>query len=204
MRLVLAAHGTRDPAGAQTVESLARAVRHRLPEVPVVVGYADVRRPTVAEVTEERSIVVPAFLGNGYHVRVDVPAQVGGRGRVTSALGPDPDLVGVVRDRLVEAGWTGEPVVLAAAGSREVGVRAEVEKVAGLLGEMLGVRVRVGYVMGRPTVGEMVEKGWAVGSWLLAPGVFHRMVSEYGPVVGAPLGDHPAVVDLIVRRFLSV
>jgi sirohydrochlorin ferrochelatase len=42
----------------------------------------------------------------------------------------------------------------------------------------------------------------AVASWLLAPGLFHRDVSSSGAeVVADPLGAHPRVVDLIVRRY---
>ncbi|EHR49286.1 hypothetical protein SacmaDRAFT_0993, partial [Saccharomonospora marina XMU15] len=37
--------------------------------------------------------------------------------------------------------------------------------------------------------------------WLLAPGLFQRRLAGAGAdVVAAPLGAHPAVVDLVLRR----
>jgi sirohydrochlorin ferrochelatase len=42
----------------------------------------------------------------------------------------------------------------------------------------------------------------AVASWLLAPGLFQRRLDESGAdVVAGPLSDHPAVVELVVRRY---
>jgi sirohydrochlorin ferrochelatase len=42
----------------------------------------------------------------------------------------------------------------------------------------------------------------AVGSWLRAPGLFQRKLVEAGAeVVAEPLGVHPSVVDLILRRY---
>jgi len=42
----------------------------------------------------------------------------------------------------------------------------------------------------------------AVAAYLLAPGLFHdQLWLSSGTWVSAPLGDHPAVADLIVERF---
>ncbi len=42
----------------------------------------------------------------------------------------------------------------------------------------------------------------AVAAYLLAPGLFHdRLWLSSGTWVSGPLGDHPAVADLIVDRF---
>jgi hypothetical protein len=42
----------------------------------------------------------------------------------------------------------------------------------------------------------------AVASWLLAPGVFHGSLAECGAdVVSGPIGAHPLVVDVLVRRY---
>ncbi|MGH3881359.1 MAG: sirohydrochlorin chelatase, partial [Actinophytocola sp.] len=130
MTLLLAAHGTRDPAGPTTIESLASAVRERLPGVRVAVAYADVRPPDIATALASPPfppgespvpVVVPAFLAAGYHVHVDIPEQIRRSGRpaiLTPPLGPS--LAPVAHERLVEAGWRrGDPVVLAAAGSAD-------------------------------------------------------------------------------------
>jgi sirohydrochlorin ferrochelatase len=109
--LVLAAHGTGDPAGIAELDRLASLVALRLPGVAVRVGYVDVLGPSVAAVLSEVDgpvTLVPLFLANGYHVRADIPAAVADAGRrditVTPALGPDPALVDVALDRLRAAG----------------------------------------------------------------------------------------------------
>ncbi|HET6499904.1 MAG TPA: CbiX/SirB N-terminal domain-containing protein, partial [Amycolatopsis sp.] len=77
--LVLVAHGTRAPEGARVVEELACRVRAEA-GVSVRVAYADVRQPDVTTVLDSirghQAVVIPAFLAAGYHVRVDLPAQI--------------------------------------------------------------------------------------------------------------------------------
>jgi sirohydrochlorin ferrochelatase len=211
MTLILVAHGTRDPAGARTIASLASLVAARLP-VEVRVAYADVRAPDVTAVLSEvdgPAVVVPAFLSSGYHVRVDVPAQVARSGRdavVTPAFGPAPELVSAAYSRLVAAGWRpGDEVVLAAAGSSDPRALAEVAQAARLLASRVGAPVRIGYATGSPRIDSVVARSRgrvAVASWLLAPGQFHRAAAASGAaVVAAPIGAHPAVADLVVARY---
>lgn len=204
--LVLAAHGTRDPAGARVVADLAARVRKRLPGVRVEVAYADVRQPDVATALDGLgpAVVVPAFLANGYHVRVDIPDQVAGRAVITPAFGPASGLVAAAHERLREAGWRGERIVLAAAGSTDPRARADVAEAAGMLAVRTGVEVRVGYAMGSPKIAEVVEDGWAVASWLLAPGLFHRIARASAEVVAEPLGTHRHVVDLVAARYRGI
>lgn len=213
--LVLVAHGTRDPAGAQVAVAVADGVRARLPGTRVEVAFADVRAPdltTVLREVDEPAVVVPMFLASGYHVTVDLPAQILASGRDavrTPAFGPAPTLVAAARDRLRAAGWrTGDPVVLAAAGSSDPLARAEVAAAARRLGVLVGAPVRVGYAAtATPRVDTVVSEldgRVAVASWLLAPGLFHRTVAASGAaVVADPLGAHPSVVDLAVRRYLA-
>jgi sirohydrochlorin ferrochelatase len=148
-------------------------------------------------------VVVPAFLAAGYHVRVDIPAQIrrGGRAAVlTPPLGPA--LVPAAYERLVEAGWRrGAPVVLAAAGSSDPRAVADVAHAASRLGELVGEPVRVAYASASPRIAD-VAPGRAVASWFLAPGLFHRLATDSGAaLVAEPLGTHPLVVDLVVRRY---
>lgn len=217
MTLVLAAHGTREPAGAEVVHTLADGVRRRLPGVPVEVAFADVLSPTVTEVVREvggPAVVVPAFLAAGYHVRVDIPEQVTAAGRpdvvVSDSLGPTMAMVTAVHDRLLEAGWCREDdLVLAAAGSSDPSALADVRRAAILLGARTGARVRVGYIAtASPKVADAVALRSASGgrvavaSWLLAPGLFHRAAEDSGAaLVSAPIGAHPKVIDLVIRRY---
>jgi|SRR5882757_2151799 len=215
--LVLLAHGTRDAAGAAEIERLAGMVGDR-----VVVAYADVRPPTLADVLAHISgpaVVVPAFLAAGYHVRVDVPAQLVATGRsdvsLAASLGPDPILAEVAVQRLVAAGWRpGDTVVLGAAGSTDPQAIADVQRAAAMVGDRVGQPVEVGFATGTPKIAELVTahraadlpgtSQVAVASWLLAPGMFQRtLVSSGANVVADPLGAHPRVAELIRARYAA-
>lgn len=214
--VVVAAHGTRDPAGVVVARQLVDAVRVWLHGRSVLLAFVDVLGPTVREVVAGAPgpvTVLPAFLTCGYHVRTDVPREVAATGRrdvtITAALGPHPMLVRAMEDRLRAAGWRrGDAVVLAAAGSSDPHAVADVRAAAGQLSGEVGARVRVGFVAtGSPRVAPLVaglraagEPRVAVASWLLAPGLFHRRLAEAGAdVVAAPLGVHPGVVDRLAQ-----
>jgi len=205
--MVLAVHGTRDPAGVRVAESIARQVREA--GVPVRVGYADVRQPSVADVVQPGCVVVPAFLAAGYHVRTDLPAQLAGSGAIlTPHLGTS--LIPAAHDRLLAAGYRpGDTLVLAAAGSSDDRALAEVRRAADLLAQRCGHPVAVGYVAGTaPKLAEVVaharEPGRriAVATWLLAPGLFHARVQQAGSdLVAEPIGAHPALVGEVLARY---
>lgn len=205
MTVVLAAHGTRDPAGVAVAHQLANALRARLAGRPVLLAFVDVLGPSVREVVPGALgpiIVVPAFLSSGYHVWTDVPRQVSATGRrnitISAALGPHPLLVSAMADRLRAAGWRrGDAVVLAAAGSSDPRAVADVQTAARQLSGQVGTRVRVGFVAtGAPRATALVAVLRAAGkprvaltTWLLAPGLFHRRLAMAGAdVVAAPLG----------------
>jgi sirohydrochlorin ferrochelatase len=215
--LLLLAHGTQDTAGQATWERLRDAVAWALPAAEVRLAYADVVSPTTAEALAELPgpvVVVPAFLASGYHVRVDVPEQLAATGRddvvVAAPFGPDPALVGVLLDRLEEAGaGPGDTVVLAAAGSRDPVAQDDLRTAAALLTARVGHEVPVGYIAGgEPPVAEVVASSAprgervVVATWLLAPGAFHRWLADAGAaVVAEPLGEHPDVVGVAVARY---
>lgn len=217
MTLVLVAHGTREPAGAVTAERVAEAVSARLAGVPVALAYADVRRPSVAEVlaaVDGPATVVPAFLASGYHVRVDLPEQIARTQRrdvvLAAPLGPAPAVVAAVHDRLIAAGWrAGDELVLAAAGSSDNRALADVARAAELLAARTRRHVRLGFVTtARPDIDEAVAiagaggRRVAVASWLLAPGLFHRWVTRTGAaVVSEPIGPHPMLVEQVIRCY---
>ncbi|WP_236795886.1 sirohydrochlorin chelatase [Amycolatopsis sp. GM8] len=211
--IVLVAHGTRNPAGPRVIAELASLVQAEA-GVPVRVAYADVLQPDVTSVLRSvrgPAVVIPAFLASGYHVRTDIPAQIAASGRrdvvLTDAFGPAPELIEAMRDRLVAAGYRrGDAVVLAAAGSSDPRALAEVRSAARALSAALAVPVRIGYAAtARPTASEAVQAVGgrvAVASWLLAPGLFQQRLEAAGAdVVAEPLGAHPGVVDLVLRRY---
>ncbi len=221
MNLLLIAHGTRDPAGAVVTERVAERAR-RLLGVTVHACYADVRGPTPADVLTEiggPTVAVPAFLAAGYHVRADVPEQLRATGRgdvvLADAFGPDPVLVAAAAERLTEAGARpDDAVVLAVAASSDRHAQADGARAARRLGRLLGRPVTLApIVLGdQPGVAEVVARlraegarRVAVASWLLAPGLFQRNLERCGAdVVGAPLSDHKAVLDVLTSRYRSV
>ncbi|WP_434450469.1 sirohydrochlorin chelatase [Lentzea sp. E54] len=206
MKLVLAFHGTRDPRGVAVCSEIADLVQ-ALVDVPVSVAYADVRQPDVRSVVDGPCIVVPVFLAAGYHVRVDIPAQIGPRSDVVLTPPLGLDAVPAVRDRLREAGFRrGDAVVLAAAGSSDGRALVTVRRAAAMVGAS-----GVGFVAtASPRVDEVVAgvrfagRRVVVASWLLAPGAFHGALAGCGAdVVAAPVGAHPLVVDALVRRYFE-
>jgi sirohydrochlorin ferrochelatase len=218
--LVLCAHGTRDPAGRETVREVVAAVAERMPDVPVLEAYVDVHGPDVADVVAaltpgERvaGVVVPLLLAGGYHVHVDIARAVAGRGDVlaTPALGPDDRLVDLVVDRLEGAGAAaGCAVVLAPAGSSDARAQADSAETARRLQERWGGPVTLGYAAGpSPGVADAVRSARAAGggpvavaSYLLAPGFFQRRLDEAGAdVVTGPLAPDPRIVDVVWSRY---
>ena len=171
--LVLAAHGTDDPAGRAVVEEVA-ARAGALLGVPAHVGYVDVCGPELADVLAEvasdpapqdggpRAVVVPFFLASGYHVRYDVPSAVaaltggelpdaGGGGSavvVTPALGVEPEVVQALADRVRRAAPEAQAVVVTGAGSSVEAARAEVADVAAQVGAVLGLPVGTAFLSG--------------------------------------------------------
>jgi sirohydrochlorin ferrochelatase len=213
--LLLVAHGTRDPAGAVVTEQVAELARRRL-GVRVLACYADVRSPSPAQALAGLAgpcVAVPMFLAAGYHVRTDVPAQLAAfpEVRMAETFGPDPALVAAAAQRLTQAGGHGgDAVVLAVAGSSDPHAQADGACAARRLGRLLGRPVTLATIAaGGPRVAAAVaalrDDGAdrvAVASWLLAPGQFQSRLDGCGAdVVGAPIAAHPAVVDLVARRY---
>lgn len=203
--LAIVAHGSADPRFAATVDAVAARVRKLRPGLDVRVGYLEHGPPHVADVAAG-AIVVPLLLTSGYHVLVDLPAQVPGSqapgSRVTPAVGPDPLLADALADRLAEAGYVaGGPVVMAAAGSADERARAEARLAGEQLAERLGAEVTTAFVSaGEPRLSDLAPV--AVASYLVAPGAFHDACGRVGAaVVADPIGDHPAVAQVVLDRY---
>ena len=213
---MVAAHGTRNPSGVSTVSQITDAMRAARPDLEVRLSWVELVEPDLptalaAVPAGRRVVVVPLLLSSGYHDRVDIPAAI----RSTrpdavqaAVLGPDPLLAGALADRLAEAGRRpGDTVVLAAAGSSDPVAIAAVHAQAALLAADLGVPVTAAFgSSAQPDVRGAVAAARpgrvAIAPYLLAPGFFTERLAEAGAdVVAAPLGAHPAVVTLALRRY---
>ncbi|MBO0678410.1 sirohydrochlorin chelatase [Mycolicibacterium sp. S2-37] len=218
MRRILVAHGTRKATGVALIERIADQVAVTLDQ-PVDVAFVDVIGPTPAEVLrtapDRPAVLVPAFLSRGYHVHVDIPEHVHASGHpdvtVAAALGPDPQLVRVLGDRLVESGWRpGDSVILAAAGTSDRGALRDLHTTATWLSAVTGGRAELAYAAtGEPRIADAVAaarlrggRRVVVASYLLSEGLFQdRLRASGADIVTDPLGTHPGLVRLIASRF---
>ena len=134
--LVIAAHGTRDPAGQLVAHALTARVAALLPNVDVSVGFIELTQPSVPEALtaalsrcpadDRRVVVVPLMLGTGTHVRRDIPdfieevVEQFPQSRIDYAahLGPDPALFRAVNRRINDAmgDWRREDTTLVLVG----------------------------------------------------------------------------------------
>nr|WP_281373299.1 CbiX/SirB N-terminal domain-containing protein [Kineococcus aurantiacus] len=96
---------------------------------------------------------------------------------------------------------------MAAAGSSDAQAQADVARAAQLLAQRVGRPVTTGFLSAQePSVADAVAAAGpgpvAVVSYLLAPGVFSARLDAVGAdLVTAPLGVHPALVELVLDRY---
>jgi len=81
--LVLFAHGARDPAWAEPFQRLQKLVQAQRPDVVVRLAFLELMQPSLPGLVDELVAggcfdvtVVPVFLGQGGHVRRDLPVLV--------------------------------------------------------------------------------------------------------------------------------
>ena len=81
--LILFAHGARDPRWAEPFERLRGKIQRARPELPVALAYLELMTPDLDTAVDQmvasgcRQLrVVPVFLGQGGHVRRDVPELI--------------------------------------------------------------------------------------------------------------------------------
>ncbi|MEV7770668.1 CbiX/SirB N-terminal domain-containing protein [Kitasatospora sp. NPDC086791] len=217
--LLAVAHGSRDASAAAATRALLRLVRSLRPELTVRCCFLDLARPSLAhalpELAAQRPILVPLLLGTGYHLRVDLPVALAAFGlpptHLAPALGPHPLLAEALADRLAEAGAPADaPVVLAGAGSSDTTALADTARMARLLATRLGRPVTPAHLSAAaPTphraVADLRAAGHprvAVAGYLLSPGFFaRRAATTAAHWTSAPLGAHPAVARLVLRRY---
>lgn len=193
------------------------------PEVADVVARAVATARESAPASEDDTarsaevIVVPLLLSTGFHTGVDIAGSVEPWPEAVAAapIGPHPRLVLALRDRIADlpgndAGHRpGDHVVLAAAGSSDPAAAVAVRQMRDLLARWLPCPVTIGYGAGAaPSIPDAVDCARSSGarrviavSYVLAPGHFANLVTAAGAdLTTAPLGAHPAVVDVLVER----
>uniref|UniRef100_E6PMP9 Putative Sirohydrochlorin cobaltochelatase CbiX n=1 Tax=mine drainage metagenome TaxID=410659 RepID=E6PMP9_9ZZZZ len=107
-RLLLLAHGSRQPEWARPFEAVLAAVRASRPELRVELAYLESMQPSLAQALLEAGAagctqlhLVPLFLGAGGHLQRDIPQAVRDAHlrhpqltvRVAAAAGDSPDIV---------------------------------------------------------------------------------------------------------------
>ena len=232
MRLLLIAHGSRDPRYAASFETLCARLREHGHEARV--GYLGLCGPEVIEAATllarelpgpcaEPIAAVPMFLNRGYHVAHDVPAAVAtaravlvsrARIAVSRPLGPDPLLIEAMESRLRALGvWPGDPdtsVVLASAGTSERPAREALEALAARWAETGWHGVVPAYAgAARPDAAEALATARAAGardvvvaSYFLAPGLLADRVATAAP--GVPMGEPLATPEDIDPALLRL
>lgn len=109
MRLVIAAHGSRDADGDADARRFVERVRAALPEVDVRVGFVELSMPPLEDVMREVAhegehtpvVVLPLMLAAGGHAKRDIPGAIAAGAaansevewRYADVLGPDQGLV---------------------------------------------------------------------------------------------------------------
>ncbi|AEW93910.1 hypothetical protein SCATT_15390 [Streptantibioticus cattleyicolor NRRL 8057 = DSM 46488] len=222
--MVVVAHGSRDPAARRALAVLLDRVRRLRPDVAVHPAHVELAEPLLDDALAALrgpAVLVPLLLADGYHVKHDLPAAAARAAplavTVARPLGPHPLLAAALHARLAEAGFRGAAatgrtgVVLAAAGSRDPDSAAATARTAALLTARLdGVPVLPGYACAaRPTIPQAIARltargihRVAVASCFTAPGRFAAEAATAAPwLVSAPLGAHPALARLVVRRY---
>jgi sirohydrochlorin ferrochelatase len=223
-RLVLTAHGSRDPRSAVNARAVANWIRWARPGLEVRVAFCDLNTPRLVDVLTPGAVVTPFLLADAYHARVDIPAQIADCGadvRQADVLGEDDRLIGVMHQRLTETGFsTADPelgVVVVAIGSTHAAANERTTQVAGkLIAGTRWVRAATAFATGSgPSPADAVDRlrrngarRIAIAPWFLAPGRLTDRVLEYAAAEGipmaAPLGAHRLVAETALDRYDSV
>ncbi len=228
--LLLAVHGSRDPASAAMTERIATGVQALL-GVDVHIGYVDNSAPSLAHAFADLAaagvtglVVVPTLLIAASHSKGDVPGSIQAarlahpqlRISYGRPLWPDARIVEAIDARLAEAGiGAGDSVVIASAGAADPDANAELAKVARLLWEGRSYEdVVPAYASATtPTPAQAVRRMLVGGAsrvavvpFFLSPGNFQIAVDEESRDAGAAvvtevLGDSPLVLATVADRY---
>jgi sirohydrochlorin ferrochelatase len=232
--LVALAHGSRDSRSARAVREIVKTVTALRPYLAVEAAFLDHNSPDLQTVVDrlarrgrDEVVVVPLFLSEAYHARVDVPASVEAaldhhpdvHVRVASVLGNDPVLLAILDQRMRESLRAArvrelDALVMVSAGSSDCAANAKIAKLAQVWSNRHHLPVSVAFASASPpSAGEAVRE-WrrrgrrqvAVGSFFIAPGTLldraGELALEAGAVsVSAPLGPHEEISRLVLARY---
>jgi sirohydrochlorin ferrochelatase len=222
--LVLTAHGSADPRSPAVTHAVAGRIRRLRPELDVRVAFCEQNAPNLRDVLIELqtpAVVSPLLLADAYHARVDIPEMIAASGaqvRQAPVLGEDSALLTVLRQRLSEAGVSGDDtdigVMVVAVGSSNELSNARSATVAKLL--RVGTRwagARIAFATGpQPDLAETALRLRTAGArriviapWFLAHGRITDRILDYagaqGITVSEPLGSHNLVAATVLDRY---
>ena len=194
--LLLAAHGTRDPAGVAAFGALAARVGHLAGRdgTQVAGGFIELSEPPLREAvsrlagtTPSHLVAVPLMLSAAGHAKGDIPAALA-RERTrhpavsftyARPLGPHADLINLLAARVDARGADAPAVLLVGRGSTDPDANADVVKTARLLWEGRDYPLaETAFVsLARPGVTEGLERCRRLGADL--PGARQIVVARY-------------------------
>lgn len=214
--LLLIAHGTREPRGAEEMAVLGKLVRTRL-DVPV--GHAwieDFASPGAVEAAGElaaqgvsRLVVLPFLVLAAGHARYDIPERVAAiraafpdvEVAVGEVLGLQPALFELARTRVEAVAGTGErdgeALLVTGAGSSDADANGDLAKAARVLAEGTGHRLaEIAFAgVSWPTADVALRRLHAAGatrvvrfSWSLLAGVLEARVTAWADTVAVETG----------------
>ncbi|MEZ0067669.1 sirohydrochlorin ferrochelatase [Streptacidiphilus sp. MAP12-20] len=210
-RLLLLAHGSRDPRHAATMTELTALTRAQRPGLDVRVGYLDHCAPRIPRALEQLAeegegpvVAVPMLLARAYHAKTDIPGVLREAAarlpRLTvhqaEVLGPSPLLLRALERRLAEVGVRPSPdtgVVLASAGSSDPVANAAVRATAAAWQRAAGWGgVAVAHASAAPptladaaaTLRAQGLRRLAVAPYLLAPGLLPDRIAAQAATAG--------------------
>jgi sirohydrochlorin cobaltochelatase len=210
--LLLAAHGTRDPAGVTAFTALAARVANLAGRngTPVAGGFIELSAPPLHDAVSlltrtspARLVAVPLMLSAAGHAKGDIPAALarertrhqGLTWTYARPLGPHPVLLELLAARIAAvAGDTPPAVLLVGRGSTDPDANADVVKTARLLWEGRDYPLaETAFVsLARPDVTEGLERCRLLGArrivvarYFLFPGVLPDRVAEQAAAYAA-------------------
>jgi sirohydrochlorin cobaltochelatase len=224
--LLLAAHGTRDPAGVAAFQALAARVAQRAaPDgIEVAGGFIELSEPplcdavaSLASTAPARIVAVPLMLVAAGHAKGDIPAALareqarhaGVTFTYARTLGPHPLLIELLARRVNALAHSEPPAILVVGrGSTDPDANADVVKTARLLWEGRDYPLaETAFVsLARPDVTEGLERCRLLGArrivvapYFLFPGVLPDRVAEQAARYAAA---HPEL-DIAVAGVLG-
>jgi precorrin-8X/cobalt-precorrin-8 methylmutase len=159
--IVVAAHGSRDPAAVREVEALLALMRKRAPERNITHGFLEFAVPTIdegvraaVEAGAERVVMLPALLLAATHAKNDMPGELavlkrdfpGVEFHFGAPMDVHPLLLRLAQQRIVEAEAASQRtvkrsdccLVVVGRGTTDPDANSEVSKLARMLEEGLG------------------------------------------------------------------